>query len=153
MKSHDMTWHLATNHIASSHVTSQPITLLHFTSQPTTWHHTTSHHSTRHHHHGNKTSQYQNATARRNVWSLGIAVAGRPAHRFFPPWNFRPQLVRAVLVQNLYFSLCLVNHATRHPCKSSRILDTLALVSVKSNVNVEQSCSSPRVGHRFWSQQ
>ncbi len=80
-----MTWHDMTPHHITWHNMSQLATLPHFTSPHDQAHyfisgttnHTTSHTTSPHitspppTHHGNTTSQHQNATTRQNAWTLG----------------------------------------------------------------------------------
>ena len=90
IKWHDMTCHVATNHSSSPHVTSQPSTLLHLTPQATSWHQNRSHH-----HHGTAEGSF---TAKR-WFSIGKFFLWLIV---FFLWNFRPRLVRALLVWDLY---------------------------------------------------
>ena len=97
----DMTCHVATNHSSSPHVTSQPSTLLHLTPQATSWHQNRSHH-----HHGTAEGSF---TAKK--WFGHRAGRSPCAHsigKFFLwligvfLWNFRPRLVRALLVYQIW---------------------------------------------------
>ena len=104
-----MTCHVATNHSSSPHVTSQPSTLLHLTPQATSWHQNRSHH-----HHGTAEGSF---TAKK--WFGHRAGRSPCAHsigKFFLwlivlfLWNFRPRLVRALLVCIVYI-ICVVHHS------------------------------------------
>ena len=121
---------LATNHITSFHLIP---------------HHITAHDTT--------TTETKPASAKTpppdgtsESWASHWLVALRAfygqilslAHRFFPSETSTPNLSGHYRYRTFTSVCALWNHATRHPRKSSRILDTL--VSAKSNVNVEQAC-------------
>ena len=95
IKWHDMTCPM--NHNSSPHVTSQPSTVLHLTPQATSWHQNRSHHD-----HGTAEGLF---TAKK--WFGHRAGRSPCAHSIgkfflwlvdFFLWNFRPRLVRALLV-------------------------------------------------------
>ena len=116
IKWHDMTCHVATNPSSSPHVTSQPSTLLHLTPQATSWHQNRSHH-----HHGTAEGSF---TAKK--WFGHRAGRSPCAHSIgkfflwligFFLWNFRPRLVRALLVANIkctISSVSFLNHLNLH---------------------------------------
>ena len=109
IKWHDMTCRVATNHSSSPHVTSQSSTLLHLTPQATSWHQNRSHQ-----HHGTAEGSF---TAKK--WFGHRAGRSPCAHSIgkfflwligFFLWNFRPRLVRGLLVYLLYFKSYLSYH-------------------------------------------
>ena len=99
IKWHDMTCHVATNHSSSPHVASQPSTLLHLTPQATSWHQNRSHH-----HHG--TAEGSRTAKKWFGHRAGRSPCAHSIGKFFLwlivflLWNFRPRLVRALLVLN-----------------------------------------------------